>query len=383
MSLRRNRLDDTAVAELDALDAALRGDAVAPEHADLAMLVADVRDVAPQATPAFLAELDARVHEGFPPRDDAPAGARAHRPRRRLLLGAGGIAASAMIAVAVVVSLGDDPAPLTSDTVVSDAATRAPEAATDSSEGSAAIPPAPTEEPALGRERRSVERSATLDLTVPAHEVQSTANAVVRATDRVGGIVQTSSINVGEGSPGEARFELRVPSDTLDEALAAYSKLGSVAHRTQDAQDITGAVVSAEDLLSDARAERRGLLRALGRADTRREVESIRARLRIVRADIARREAALRSVRARADLATVAVTVRGEDDGNGGPSGEEDDGWSVGDAARDAGRLLEVAAGALIVGAAAILPLLALALAGAAAARHAVRRRRERGLDAT
>ena len=228
-----------------------------------------------------------------------------------------------------------------------------------------------------------MERSATLDLTVPAHEVQSTANAVVRATDRVGGIVQTSSINVGEGSPGEARFELRVPSDTLDEALAAYSKLGSVAHRTQDAQDITGAVVSAEDLLSDARAERRGLLRALGRADTRREVESIRARLRIVRADIARREAALRSVRARADLATVAVTVRGEDDGNGGPSGEEDDGWSVGDAARDAGRLLEVAAGALIVGAAAILPLLALALAGAAAARHAVRRRRERGLDAT
>lgn len=402
MSLRRNRLDDTAVAELDALDAALRDEAVAPEHADLATLVADVRDIAPQATPAFLAELDARVREGFPPRDDAPAAApRASRPRRRLLFGGGAIAVSAVIAVAVVVSLGDDQAPLTSETVVNEAAApaasapapstagragaAAPEAAADSSESGAAVAPAPvpTEDPALGRERRSVERSATLDLTVPADEVQSTADAVVRATDRVGGIVQTSSINVGEGTPGEARFELRVPSDKLDEALAAYSKLGSVANRTQDAQDITSAVVSAEDLLSDARAERRGLLRALGQADTRREVESLRARLRIVRADIARREAALRSVRARADLATVAVTVRGDGDGSGGSSGADDEGWSVGDAARDAGRLLEVAAGALIVGLAAVLPLLALALVAAGTARYVVRRRRERGLDAT
>lgn len=392
MSPRRNRLDDTAVAELDAVDAALRGEPVAPEHADLVTLVADVRDVAPQATPAFLAELDARVREGFPPRDDAPVpAARAPRRRRRLLLGASGLAVSAVIAVAVVVNLGDDQAPLTSETSVNEAAAPAASApapsaagAAASEDGAAVAPaPAPTADPALDRERRSVERSATLDLTVPADEVQSTADAVVRATDRVGGIVQTSSINVGEGAPGEARFELRVPSDKLDEALAAYSKLGSVANRTQDAQDITGAVVSAEDLLSDARAERRGLLRALGQADTRREVASIRARLRIVRADIARREAALRSVRNRADLATVAVTVRGDGDGSGASPGEEDGGWSVGDAARDAGRLLEVAAGALIVGAAAVLPLLALALAGAAAARYAVRRRRERGLDAT
>lgn len=401
MSLRRNRLDDTAVAELDALDAALRDEAVAPEHADLTTLVADVREVAPQATPAFLAELDARVREGFPPRDDAPAAApRPSRRRRRLLFGGGAVAVSAVIAVAVVVNLGEDQATFTSETVVDEAAApaasvpapsaadraAAPEAAAGgASEGSAAVAPAPapTEDPALGRERRSVERSATLDLTVPADEVQTTADAVVRATDRVGGIVQTSSINVGEGSPGEARFELRVPSAKLDEALAAYSKLGSVANRTQDAQDITGAVVSAQDLLSDARAERRGLLRALGQADTRREVESLRARLRIVRADIARREAALRSVRTRADLATVAVTVRGDGDGGGTASDEEDGGWSVGDAARDAGRLLEVAAGALIVGLAAVLPLLALALVAAGTARYVVRRRRERGLDAT
>lgn len=391
MSLRRNRLDDTAVAELDALDAALRGDDVAPEHADLATLVADVRETAPQATPAFLAELDARVREGFPPRDEAPAAApRPKRPRRRLLFGGGAIAVSAAIAVGVVgiVGNGDDPRTdsgferfSTSEPAPPAALESAP--APDAAAGAVAPSPVPAadEDAAVSRQQRSVERSASLDLTVPADEVQSTADAVVRTTDRVDGIVQTSSISVGEGTPGEARFELRVPSAKLDDALAAYSKLGSVANRTQDAQDITGTVVSAEDRLSDARAERRALLRALGQADTRREVESLRARLRIVRQDIARAEAQLRQARTRADLATVAVTVRG-DGGKTTGSADDDSGWSVGDAAGDAGRLLEVVAGALIVGAAAILPLLALALGGAALARVLVRRRRERGLDA-
>lgn len=394
MSLRRNRLDDSAVAELDALDAALRGDDVASEHADVATLVADVREVAPAPTPAFLAELDARVREGFPPRDEVPGGvpARVRHPRRRMLLGAGAIAASAAVAVTVVLAMGGlEEGPQTmSSTVVEEAqldslpsergAAGAPAASEDAVplSGSTVAPAAP-DDPVVDRERRSVERSASLDLTVPTDEVQSTADAVVRATDQVGGIVQTSSINVGEDAPGEARFELRVPTAKLDDALAAYSKLGSVANRTQDAQDITGSVVSAEDRLSDARAERAGLVRALERADTRRAVVSLRARLRVVRRDISRYEAQLRTAQQRADLATVAVTVRGDADG----AGETGAGWSLGDAARDAGRLLEVAAGALIVGAAAVLPLLALALAATAGMRVLGRRRRERGLDAT
>lgn len=390
MSLRRDRLDEGALAELDALDAALRG-----EDNELRIFVADVRDAAPRPTPAFLAELDARVREGFPPRDDAPP-VRAPRRHRRLLLGAGGIAVAGVLAVAVVGVVGQNRA-TTSSTSGGDAVMEAvppatPEqqerAAAESAAGadtSAAAPKASaapsTELP--GRTQREVERSATLDLTVPEDEVQKTADEVVRATDRVGGIVQSSSINVGKATAGQAQFDLRVPSDRLDEALTAYSKLGSVADRTQDAQDITNVVISAEDRLADARAARRALLRALGRADTEREVASIRARLRLTRQDIARQEAALRAARARADRATIAVTITGSDNGTAGPGGADDDGsWSLGDALRDAGRLLEVAAGALVVGAAAALPLLILGFGALLGARAMARRRRERGLDA-
>lgn len=379
MSLRRNRLDDRALAELDALDAALRDEPVAPEHADVATLVADVRETAPRPTPAFLARLDERVREGFPPRDDAPS-APAAPPwwRRRPRAVAAGAVASLLLATVVAAGV------LTSgeDTVMSLSTPQDDGEALSRGGADAPSAAAPAAETAPGTDRaRSVERSASLDLTVASDDVQATADDVVRTTDRLGGIVQTSSIRVGEDSPGEARFELRVPSGRVDDALAAYSKLGSVANRTQDAQDITGAVASAESLLSDARAERQALLRALGKADTRREVESLRSRLKLVRADIARREAALRSVRSRADLATIEVTVRG--DGDGGATGAgTGDRWSLGDAIRDAGRLLEVVAAALIVAGAALLPLLALGLAGAAAARILVRRRRERGLDA-
>ncbi|MBJ7331693.1 MAG: DUF4349 domain-containing protein [Solirubrobacteraceae bacterium] len=393
-------MDDRVLAELDALDAALRDEAVAPEHADLATLVADVRETAPQATPAFLAELDARVREGFPPRDGAPVPERAPRQRRRLLFGAGAIAGAAAIAVAVTIGLGtedttntffDSAVPLAGETSSSEpeaarsaAGAEAPDSAAQLD--SAPVQPPDAELPSTGaipdRANRAVQRSATLDLTVPTDEVQKTADAVVRATDRVGGMVQTSSISVGENSSGQAQFTLRVPSDKLDEALTAYSKLGSVANRTQDAEDITRQTTSAKDLLSDARAERRGLLRALGQADTRREVESLRARLRIVRADIARRQAALRELQNRAGYATVALTVSGHDADDGASSGD-DDGWSFGDALGDAGRLLEVVAGVAIISLAALIPLLALAFAAALGGRALVRRRRERALDAT
>ena len=380
MSLRRNRLDEGALAELDALDAALRG-----EDSELRGFVADVRDAAPQATPAFLAELDARVREGFPPRDDAPASTSApawwrRRPRTVAL----GAAATALLAVVVAAGVvRDDGGPRLMGETVNDAPNveRAAGGAGEALMAPSAPAPAsspPPQDSVPERGRRSVERSAALDLTVPADEVQSAADGVVRATDRLGGIVQTSSINVGADTPGEARFELRVPSGKVDEALAAYSKLGSVASRTQDTQDITGAVVSAEDRLSDARAERRALLRALGRADTRREVASVRARLRIVRQDIARAEAQLRAARQRADLATVTVTVRGT-----GETADDDAGWAIGDAFDDAARLLEVAAGVLVVAVAALLPIVGFALAAAAAARVLARRRRERVLRET
>jgi hypothetical protein len=84
-------------------------------------------------------------------------------------------------------------------------------------------------------------------------------------------------------------------------------------------------------------------------------------------------------VRNRAAFSTVGVTLVAE---HGGGAEEEDGTWTPGDAAGDALRLLEVAAGVALVALALALPLSLLALAAALAMRWMRRRRRDHALEA-
>jgi hypothetical protein len=223
---------------------------------------------------------------------------------------------------------------------------------------------------------RKVERTAELVLETPAARFDATSDDVVHTVDRFDGIVASSSIGSDDTSGGEATFELRIPTARFDAALAALSKLGHVAERRQDLEDITGSFTTLQDRLADARAERRGLLRALARATTQAQVESLRTRLRDVRDTIARLNGDLAALRRRADLSRVTVTVRGVE-GSGGGGGR----WSPGDAAGDALRVLEVMAGVAVIALTIAVPLGLLGLAVVLAARSLRRRERERALD--
>ena len=80
-------------AELEAVDAALAGRYVAPEHAELAELALLLRDDRPEPTPAWPTQLDRRVEAGFPAR---PTQAAALRPGSRNV--GAGLALRAVIA---------------------------------------------------------------------------------------------------------------------------------------------------------------------------------------------------------------------------------------------------------------------------------------------
>jgi hypothetical protein len=240
------------------------------------------------------------------------------------------------------------------------------------------VAPLPPRAPARETTRadRRVERAARLELTAEPTEVQEVADGVVRETQAIGGYVQRSQVATREDGGG-ATFVLRVPSARLDDALARLSKLAHVRALTQDATDITASFVSAEERLSDARAERRALLRALAGATTDGQIASLRARIGANRSEIARDKGALDALRRRADLATVEVAV----EGTATPRADGAGTWTPRDALHDAGRVLEVVAGVLLVGLAVLVPLAVLAGAGALAARLLRRRRRETALD--
>jgi hypothetical protein len=224
---------------------------------------------------------------------------------------------------------------------------------------------------------RRVERTTRLALSTT--DAQRTADAVVSATQSVGGFVQSSQVAT-TNSRGRASFTLRVPSARLDDAVARLSKLGHVRSLEQSAQDITGAYDSAAARLAEARAERRGLLRALAKATTAQEISSLRARIADNRRELQRYQRDFEIVRNRANFATVEVDVtsstrKGEPVPGGGGS------WSPGDAARDAVRVLEVSAGVALIGLAVLVPLALLGAAGGLAAGAWRRRRREAALQ--
>lgn len=401
---QRDPLTTAEQRELAALDRALAGEPVDADLAALEQLVADVRATAPQMTPAFAARLEQEVATGFP----SPAGRSQPRSRRRrwTLLPAAGALAAALVAVVVVLGAGEQRTTVSRDSAQLPDSARSPNSGGDEAvvaEARVQAPASATVDPAAGPPatamrsgarggvaaqsfdratapaKRRVERSAVLVLEAPDERFQATTDAVVRTVDRFRGIVQSSSIGSGDASGGEATFTLRIPTDKLDAALAALSKLGHVAERTQSLEDITGSFASVQERLSDARAERRGLLRALGRATTQQQIDSLRARLRSVNSTISARKGDLGSLRRRANLANVALTVRGGGADGGGAIGDP---WTPGDAARDAVRVLEVSAGVALIALAVMLPLGLIGAAAAFGVQLGRRRQRERALEA-
>jgi len=394
---------ETLTRELAALDDALAGRPVDPDLADLAEFAALVRDERPVVDPVFAHSLDERAERGFP---------RAAKRRMRAFswpkftMPALGLAASAVLVVLIATSVpggdttdsggGGSASSGKSDTAVteeapsssgaggsSDSAARQAAPNAGDSEPATIAPPLP-EPPqpggpnADGRDRRYVERSAQIVIATPPRDVDRAAAKIIKVADDLGGFVVSSQVS--SGSSGE--FELRVPERRLQRALSRLSAVGKVRERTQASQDVTGAVVSVESRLKDARTERASLLRQLGKATTLNQTTSIRERLRIVSAQIASAKRDLRSVKRRASYSTISVQLLADHRAGSSASDDDESGWTPGDALRDAGRILEVSAGVLVVAGALALPVGLVALLVWLAMRQAAQRRRERALDA-
>jgi hypothetical protein len=374
MRHRETTLDPAVVAELDALEAALAGEPAA--EPELVALVRDVRAEAPTMAPEFRAQLDGRVERSI---------SAAERPRftfaavRRWVPAAGvaGCVLAGLIAIIVAggSSSSDDHGSTAGGGSAPAVAQR--ESKSSSGAGSSADLAAPSAQSvAPSSPQRRVERNTSLELTTT--DVQGVADDVVHATQGVGGFVASSSVHTGDGA-GSASFVLRVPAGKLDEALASLSKLGHVRSLEQSANDITGAYDSAAARLADARAERRGLLRALGKATTSQEISSLRARLADNRRALQRLQRSFNSVKQRSDYATLQVQVTGRKHKAAAAPG---DSWSPGDAAGDALRVLEVGAGVALIALSVLVPLGLLGLASAYVAGAWRRRRREAALSA-
>ena len=262
-------------AELEAVDAALAGRYVDPDHAELAELALLLRDERPEPEPAWATQLDSRAQARFPA-----------RPRKKRDWTFFRNVAPAMGLVLVIVSLGvvaanmpqggdDDEGASSGDAAMEAEDSGASSAGSQSSGGGGAgessgeldlaAPESATKQRSSGdpssdaRDRRNVQRSAALTLAAPRSRLDRVAGQIGDVAADVGGFVDRSSITSSEGGS----LRLRVPTGQLDTALREISDLGRVRDLSRNSVDITSNVVSARDRLTEAHTERESLLRQL------------------------------------------------------------------------------------------------------------------------
>jgi hypothetical protein len=233
---------------------------------------------------------------------------------------------------------------------------------------------APAASGAASSPARVQQLAASITLAATPSDVQETADRVSRLAVSDGGFVQSSHVQVQQAGTSEANLMLSVPSAKLSGALASLGQLAPVRAESQSLQDITNTYDAASQRLSDATAERRALLRALSRATTEGQIDSLHERISQNRGAIAQARSALQTVSQHASTAEVEVTVLGD-----AHTGSE--GLTLRRGLHDAGRVLLVTLVIVLIAAAILVPLALLAAALAAARRMWLRYQRERILD--
>src|SRR5918999_3853781 len=235
--------------ELEAVDAALAGRYVAPEHAELAELALLLRDDRPEPSAAWATQLDRRVEAGFPGRS------RRHAVWLRKAAPALAIAACLLpvVAGAALIDGGGDEQSSGGGEPAMPASREGGGGAMLEDAAVAPAPPRTGDPDSDARANRRQERSASLTIAVRRREVDGAASRASEVAADLGGFVQRSSVS----SSGGGSLLLRVPSDQLDTAVQRLSRLGRVRDLSRNTVDITASVVSARERLTDARAERK------------------------------------------------------------------------------------------------------------------------------
>ena len=166
----------------------------------------------------------------------------------------------------------------------------------------------------------------------------------------------------GSRHGGEASFDLLIPSGKLNNTLATFSGIAEVRSRHDATTDITAPTVSASEELQDSNARIESLIGQLGEAESEAEREAVEGELRGERDHHAQLRASLERLEDRASMSRVSLRIVSGHGAGVVPSGDSGS-WGVGDALHDAGHILAVAGGVVIIGLAVLGPIALILLA--------------------
>jgi len=404
-------MDPEVAAALDAIDSTLAGEAVDPQYAELAELALLLADDRPAVDPVFAHTLDERVAGQF-----GGAAREAERPSRRSTWSgwlAGGAAATLVAAVVALfvfvpgVNHASSSSSSSSSAASSSAASSAvgttssagggaasedatPHRTSSGAAASSAAAPATTsssgpsgQTPQPQPDGRKTIQSAQLNLSTAPSRVDDVAQEAFNVVGQENGIVNRSSVTQTGNADGNAFMQLSVPSSALSQTMTKLSQLtyAHVASRTDNSQDVNNQYVQAKRRLADAQALRTSLLKQLANAITTEQVDSLKAQIRDAERSISSDESALAALNHRIAYSNISLTIFAGSQPPVTATHHGSSGFTLGKATHDAGRVLVVAAGVLLIGLAVLLPVAAIAALAWWVGGMVTHRRRERALD--
>jgi Domain of unknown function (DUF4349) len=404
-------MDPDVAAALDAIDSTLAGEPVDPKYAELAELALLLADERPGVDPVFAHTLDQRVAGRFGDSARKADGASGRAGRSGWLAGGAAVALAACVAAVFVFASGvnhngssssSSSAAIATPSSSSAGAAGANESGTPqrSSAGAAsgsagaasssaasgqAFSPAATssartpQPPANGRKTI---QSAQLQLSTSASRVDDVAQEAFDVVGQENGIVNRSSVTQTGGSDGSAFMQLSVPSSALGQTMTKLSQLtyAHVSSRTDNSQDVNNQYVRVKRHLADAQALRTSLLKQLANAFTTEQVDSLKAQIRDAERTISSTESALAALNHRIAFSNISLTINAGIEPQVVPSGHSG-GFTIRKAVHDAGRVLVVVAGVLLIALAVLAPVALLAALAWWVGGMLTHRRRERALD--
>jgi hypothetical protein len=215
-------------------------------------------------------------------------------------------------------------------------------------------------------------------MTVRVEAVEPAVEQLGAIAAEMGGFLGDVSVNTGDDVRRHATVQLRVPSDRLDEAIAAVRRVGTVEAVNVSAEDVTDQHADLQARLANARRLEQRILTVLeARTGNLQQILAAERELARVRTEIERYETRLRQLDDRIQLSTLTVRMREPRAIVGGAAGPS----VIGEAFRRAGSNFVWTVAGIIVVAGALAPI--LILLGLAAAPAVVWLRRRGALGAT
>lgn len=243
------------------------------------------------------------------------------------------------------------------------------------------VEPPLTKQAPLGAPRQVI-RDVEQTVRINPGDVAKSAQRVTTIVQDAGGYLGSSEVRE-RGSAAGGTFQVVVPTGRLDATVAALSKIGRPVRLERSSSDVTDQATSLDDQLEDLRADRAAARLALAKTVDPDKRAARRRELNLLSSRVAALKGQRDQLRSQTSTSRIDLRLTTSRNASDDPAPVVDDGsWGIGDAWDDAGRVLEVGGGVLLIGGVIVVPLAGLLGLGLVLRRRAAARGRDQAIDA-